>query len=73
MSAPHTRLGRAFLRAFNWRGAFGNLDDTEAGLQDILGRSFNHVELKTVRGIAVFVATDPAVVNRSAGSAAPPR
>jgi SAM-dependent methyltransferase len=60
-SAPHTRLGRAFLWAFNRRGAFGNLDDTEAGLRDILGRSFHHVEIKTVGGIAVFVATDPAV------------
>jgi SAM-dependent methyltransferase len=58
-SAPHTRLGRAFLWAFNRRGAFGNLDDTEAGLRDILGRSFNNVELKTVGGIAVFVATEP--------------
>jgi SAM-dependent methyltransferase len=59
-SAPHTRLGRAFLWAFNKRGAFGNLDDTEAGLRDILQRSFRNVELELVRGIAVFVATDPA-------------
>jgi SAM-dependent methyltransferase len=58
-SAPHTRLGRAFLWAFNRRGAFGNLDDTEAGLRDILERSFANVDLKTVRGVAVFVATDP--------------
>jgi SAM-dependent methyltransferase len=60
-SAPHTRLSRAFLWAFNRRGAFSNLDDTEAGLHDILGRWFHNVELKTVGGIAVFVATDPAV------------
>jgi len=51
--------GRAFLWAFNRRGAFGNLDDTEAGLRDILGRSFYSVELKTVGGIAVFVARSP--------------
>jgi SAM-dependent methyltransferase len=57
-SAPHTRLGRAFLVAFNRRGAFGNLDDTAAGLRDILGRSFHNVELKTVGAIAVFVATN---------------
>ena len=62
-SAPHTRLGRAFLWAFNRRAAFSNLDDTEAGLHDILGRSFHNVELKTVGGIAVFVATHPAVPN----------
>ncbi len=60
-SAAHTRLGRAFLWAFNRRGAFGNLDDTEAGLHDILGRWFHNVELNVVGGIAVFVATDPAV------------
>ena len=33
-SAPHTRMGRAVLRAFNRRGAFGNLDDTEALLAE---------------------------------------
>lgn len=57
-SAPHTRLGRAVLRAFNRRGAFGNLDDTEAGLRDILGRSFRSVEVKTHGGIATFVASN---------------
>jgi SAM-dependent methyltransferase len=57
-SASHTRLGRAFLWAFNRRGAFSNLDDTEAGLHDILGRWFRNVELKTFGGIAVFVATN---------------
>jgi SAM-dependent methyltransferase len=58
-SARHTRLGRAFLWAFNRRGAFGNIDDTEDGLRDILGRSFDNVEVKTVGGIAVFVAGKP--------------
>jgi len=59
-SARHTRLGRAILWAFNRRGAFGNLDDTEVGIRDILGRSFKNVEVKTYGGIATFVATDPA-------------
>jgi ubiquinone/menaquinone biosynthesis C-methylase UbiE len=58
-SGRHTRLGRAFLWAFNKRGAFGNLDDTEAGLRDILERSFRDVKLETVAGTAVFVASDP--------------
>ena len=62
-SARHTRLGRAFLWAFNKRGAFGNLDDTEAGLREILERSFRHVSVETVAGIAVFVATDPVASN----------
>ncbi len=58
-SGRHTRLGRAFLWAFNRRGAFGNLDDTEAGLREILERSFGQVDVKIVGGVAVFVATDP--------------
>ena len=58
-SGRHTRLGRAFLWAFNKRGAFGNLDDTEEGIREILERSFRTVELRTVAGTAVFVATDP--------------
>jgi SAM-dependent methyltransferase len=58
-SARHTRLGRAFLWAFNRRGAFDNLDDTEAGLRDILERSFRNVTIEVVQGIAVFVATEP--------------
>ena len=62
-SAPHTRLGRVFLWAFNRRGAFSNLDDTEAGLHHILGGSFRDIELRTVGGIAVFVATNPTVPN----------
>jgi hypothetical protein len=45
--------------AFNKRGAFDNLDDTEAGLRDILGRSFRKVEVRTVAGTAIFVAADP--------------
>ena len=57
-SAPHTRVGRLVLRAFNRRGAFGNFNDTEAGLRDILGGSFANVEVKTYGGIATFVATN---------------
>ena len=60
-SGRHTRLGRAFLWAFNRRGTFGNLEDTEAGLRDILARSFGSVKLQTVGGMAVFVASDPIV------------
>ena len=66
-SARHTRLGKGFLWAFNKRGAFGNLDDTEAGLRDILERSFDKVTVETVGGIAVFVATEPAVSEMAQG------
>jgi SAM-dependent methyltransferase len=58
-AARHTRMGRAFLTAFNRRGAFDNLDDTEAGLRAILERSFREVSIEIVRGVAVFVATYP--------------
>jgi hypothetical protein len=58
-SARHTRLGRAFLWAFNKRGAFGNLDDTEAGIREILERSFGDVTVTAVAGTAVFVARNP--------------
>ena len=58
-STRHTRLGRAFLTAFNRRGAFDNLDDTEDGIADILRRSFRDVTIETVGGLAIFAATGP--------------
>ena len=60
-SGRHTRLGRAFLRAFNRRGAFDNLDDTEEGIAEILKRSFDQVTTETVGGLALFTATGPRV------------
>lgn len=58
-SARHTRMGRAFLTAFNRRGTFDNLDDTEEGIADILRRSFRQVTIETVGGLALFTATGP--------------
>ena len=58
-SQRHTWLARRVLDAFNRRGAFDNLDDTEEGLRDILGASFEHVQLETVGSIVVFEATGP--------------
>jgi len=55
-SAKHTRLGRAFLTAFNRRGAFDNLDDTEDGIAEILRASFSEVTIETVGGLAMFAA-----------------
>jgi ubiquinone/menaquinone biosynthesis C-methylase UbiE len=60
-SARHTRMGRALLWAFNKRGAFDNLGDTEAGLRDILERSFRSVKIEIIGGVAVFVASEPAL------------
>jgi SAM-dependent methyltransferase len=59
-SARHTRMGRAFLTAFNWRGAFDNVDDTEEGIAEILRRSFRQVTIESVGGLAIFEATRPA-------------
>ena len=58
-SGNHTWLGRRLLAAFNRRGAFDNLDDSEAGLREILEASFTDVELETVGSIAIFTARNP--------------
>ena len=58
-SGRHTRFGRSFLNANNRRGTFDNLDDTEAGLREILGASFERVDLETVGSFAMFTATNP--------------
>ena len=58
-SAEHTWLGRQVLTAFNRRGAFDNLDDSEDGLREILEASFERVEMETFRAIAVFSASMP--------------
>jgi SAM-dependent methyltransferase len=58
-AGPQTWLSRRVLAAFNRRGAFDNLGDTEEGLREILAASFEHVELETVGSIAIFAATGP--------------
>ena len=58
-SEHHTWLARRVLGAFNRRGAFDNLNDTEEGLREILGASFERVELETVGSIAIFAARNP--------------
>jgi SAM-dependent methyltransferase len=68
-SARHTRAGRAFLTAFNRRGVFDNLDDTEEGIADILRRSFRDVTIETIGGLAIFAAKEP--IASKPGSAKP--
>ncbi len=58
-SGNHNRLGRSILDRNNQRGIFDNLDDTEAGLREILGSSFGRVDLQIVGSMAIFTATDP--------------
>jgi hypothetical protein len=52
-------LARSLLGVNNRRGTFANLDDTEAGLGEILEASFERVELETVGSMAIFAATTP--------------
>ena len=58
-SADHSWLGHRVLTAFNKRGAFDNLDDTEEGLRQILEASFDQVNLQVVGSAAIFQATGP--------------
>ncbi len=58
-SGRHTPPARAFLRAFNRRGTFDNLDDTAEGLHEILAASFDTVEIEVVGSIALFTAWCP--------------
>jgi SAM-dependent methyltransferase len=58
-SGPQTWMSRRVLAAFNWRGAFDNLNDSEEGLREILAASFGNVELETVGSVASFSATNP--------------
>jgi len=58
-SGRHHWLARRVLHAFNRRGAFDNLDDSEESLRALLAASFGHVEMSAVGSIAIFAATNP--------------
>jgi SAM-dependent methyltransferase len=58
-SGPHTWLSRKILEANNRRGIFDNLGDTPDGLGELLGASFEHVELETKGSMAIFAAANP--------------
>jgi SAM-dependent methyltransferase len=58
-SGSHTWLARRVLSAFNRRGAFDNLDDSEDALREILRAAFDNVEIETVGSIAIFSASGP--------------
>ena len=58
-SGPHTWLSRMTLGANNRRGTFDNLGDTQEGLSEILGASFERVEIETSGAMAIFAATNP--------------
>jgi hypothetical protein len=58
-SADHSFLGRRVLAAFNRRGAFDNLDDSEASLREMLESSFQDVDIDVVGSAAIFQARRP--------------
>jgi hypothetical protein len=58
-AGPQTWLSRNVLAAFNRRGAFDNLGDTEDGLLGILAASFDQVDLDLVGSVAIFAAAGP--------------
>jgi SAM-dependent methyltransferase len=58
-SGPHRGIARRVLRAFNWRGAFDNLDDSVDSLRSLLEASFDDVKIQTIGSVATFVAKQP--------------
>ncbi|TCD61256.1 hypothetical protein EIP91_008705 [Steccherinum ochraceum] len=62
MIVPHNWFGRTLMRFYNRKGAFGNVEDTYAGLEESLKKHFEEVvELKVVGKVALFVARTPIV------------
>jgi hypothetical protein len=72
LSGPQTWLSRLVLGTLSRRGTFDNLTDTEEGLKEILGASFEQVELETVGSVAIFVATKPLMADRHLSSSQSP-
>jgi SAM-dependent methyltransferase len=58
-AGPHTWLSRRVLHAFNRRGAFDNLDDSETAVREMLEASFRQVDLEIAGSVAIFSARDP--------------
>jgi SAM-dependent methyltransferase len=69
-AGPHTWLSRRVLHAFNRRGAFDNLDDSEAALREMLEASFRQVDIEISGSVAVFEARDPIRAALAASSTA---
>lgn len=66
-SEKHNALGRAVMGVCNRRGAFGNLDDTEEGLKELLSRHFVTVDIRRESTVAIFVASRPRRATPSPG------
>lgn len=57
--ASHNALGRLLLRAYNRKGIFSNLEDSEAGVASALDASFATVRTERVGTVVLFEARDP--------------
>ena len=58
-TGSHNAVARTMLRAYNWRGAFDNLEDSEEAIGAMLASSFEEVEVDTIGSIAIFAARAP--------------
>jgi len=64
-SGSHNVAARTMLRAYNRRGAFDNLEDSQEAIREMLVSSFEEVEVDTIGSIAVFAAKTPRPVSPS--------
>jgi SAM-dependent methyltransferase len=64
-SGSHNPVARTMLRAYNRRGAFDNLQDSEEAIGEMLASSFEEVEVDAIGSIAVFTARTPRSVSPS--------
>jgi hypothetical protein len=64
-SGSHNPVARTMLRAYNRRGAFDNLQDSEEAIGEMLASSFEEVEVDAIGSIAVFTAQTPRSVSTS--------
>jgi SAM-dependent methyltransferase len=54
--ASHTRIGRRFMRLYNAKGIFSNVDDDESALERGLASKLQGVEIEVVGAVALFAA-----------------
>lgn len=59
VSERHNALGRVVMDVCNRRGAFGNTEDTEECLRELLALHFETVDIKREKTVAIFVASRP--------------
>jgi SAM-dependent methyltransferase len=56
-SVPRSRLARALMNFYNWKGIFSNSADTVEDLETVLGARFSNVKVELKGVVALFEAT----------------